>query len=87
MAAEMFDKLDALFHLLPELDMTINARRYDEISLCRYYVCDDVAVHVTFFIAFRVRQVGEEQFLVFEYCGYEELMLIFCRLCFRIREQ
>lgn len=55
MAAEMFDKLDAFFHLLPELDMPINAGCYNKISLGSYYVCDEVTVHVTFFVAFRVR--------------------------------
>lgn len=55
MAAEMFDKLYALFHLLPELDVPINASCNHEVSLGRYNVSDDVTVHVTFFIAFRVR--------------------------------
>lgn len=57
MAAEMLDELDALFHFLPELNMPVNTCSDNEVSLCRYYVCDDVTVHVTLFIAFRIRQV------------------------------
>lgn len=75
MAAEVLDKLDTLFHLLPELDMPVHTCSDNEVSLGRYYVCDYVTMHVTFFIAFRIRQVVQVQFLIFEYCEIEELLI------------
>lgn len=51
----MFNELDAIIHFLPKLQMAINASRNDEIRFGGNNVCNDIAMHITFLIAFGVR--------------------------------
>jgi len=44
MRPEVFDELDPVFLLLPELEVAVAARRDDEVSLRGDTVSDDVTV-------------------------------------------
>lgn len=64
MTAEVLHKLNSFFHLLPKLNMSINASCYHEIGFCHDNMCDNVPVHVALLVTFRVWQIFQIKFLV-----------------------